>query len=493
MDEFKKLLNRLGMNWISILALVSLILLDAFFIGIYKPGLFHLILLLLVNLIICLVILRLQSWLNPATKKGKIGVWVADFEGENGKQAALDLVNQLNRLWAKENLSQQFEARRLEILIRMDSPELMEKQVRKAAKAKNAALAIAGKTSGGYCHWWIFPLNGDFLLTSDFRSGEGQLSDLNIEANFRQSNLAKVYDLITAMALYKNKKYKQAEERFMILYVMKEPPINKAALAFYMGNCAVSQRNLQKAEKYYQNSLEINPISAEVWNNLGAIQGILGKKEEEIKSIKKALEIDLKCAEAWHNLGVAQAESDELEEAIESYQKSLKIDLNPGSLSNLGVVQGKLNERKKEIKSYRKALKLNPKFAGAWNNLGTAQYELGKWKNAIKNYHRALKINPEYPDALMNLGIALVKLGEMNEAIKNIGKAIKINPKYIEARYNLGLTKYKLGDISGARESWLKAQELAKEQNKQNWLAIITDILNRLDNPPEEEGTTQDK
>jgi len=76
----------------------------------------------------------------------------------------------------------------------------------------------------------------------------------------------------------------------------------------------------------YKSAIEIKP-AANLYLNLGGIQGRAGKGAESVASFQKAAELDpANAAQAWRNAGIILSNAGKYKEAIEPLKKSTELD-----------------------------------------------------------------------------------------------------------------------------------------------------------------------
>ena len=76
----------------------------------------------------------------------------------------------------------------------------------------------------------------------------------------------------------------------------------------------------------YKSAIELKP-AANLYLNLGGIQGRTGKSEEAIASFQKAAELDPpNAAQAWRNAGIILSNAGKYKEAVEPLKKSTELD-----------------------------------------------------------------------------------------------------------------------------------------------------------------------
>jgi tetratricopeptide (TPR) repeat protein len=168
---------------------------------------------------------------------------------------------------------------------------------------------------------------------------------------------------------------------------------------------------------------------AAMWIQMSLAQYQKQEFQQSIESAKKALEIDPRSAEAYNNIGAAYAEMGDLQNAAANEKKALEI--NPGlqiARNNLNAytarigqpagaktadnfldeslqlnLAGKFDE---SIAAARAALKLKPDYAEAWNNIAADYAAEKKWDRAIDAAKKAIALKPDYPLAKNNLAWA---------------------------------------------------------------------------------------
>jgi len=76
----------------------------------------------------------------------------------------------------------------------------------------------------------------------------------------------------------------------------------------------------------YKQAIELKP-AANLYLNLGGIQGRVGKSDEAIASFQKAAELDPpNAAQAWRNAGIILSNAGKYKEAVEPLKKSTELD-----------------------------------------------------------------------------------------------------------------------------------------------------------------------
>jgi Flp pilus assembly protein TadD len=169
-----------------------------------------------------------------------------------------------------------------------------------------------------------------------------------------------------------------------------------AGLLLFYGGLTVKQNNYFKDPvTFYERTLEYNPQSARLCNNLGIKYFSRGDTEAGLELFKRATEIDPGYPDAYNNLGHVYYTLGRYEEALALFGKA--IEINPGysaAYNNLGVLYSNTGKGEEGAACFKKASELNPYDADVLFNLGLVQSRLGFDRRAIGCLERALEIDP---------------------------------------------------------------------------------------------------
>jgi len=144
-----------------------------------------------------------------------------------------------------------------------------------------------------------------------------------------------------------------------------------------------------RAESFYDEALERDPMSPLANNNKGVVLKVRGHYDAAIRYFKKAIACDKTYVEAYNNLATIYSDR-------ENYEEALKLFLI--------------------------ALKLNPNEAGIRYNIGVMYHKLGKLDIAREYIGQAIQINSADPSYYYQLGQIDLKKGNRHEAFKNLRK-----------------------------------------------------------------------
>lgn len=237
------------------------------------------------------------------------------------------------------------------------------------------------------------------------------------------------------------------------------------------------------AIKNFQESLLLDPSSAEGHFFLGFALGEKGKQKEGLAEIHKAiainpalaqfepnLPIELKDHKAhWdflkaelgipktsvneyqvhYNLGTTYLNKGLFNEAKREFDECLKFRNDHSELfTALGEVTIFLNRLDDAIKFFERGLQLDFSSPRCTNSMGIAYLKKNDYAKAVSWFNKALALEKDFSPALNNLAVVQVCENNLEEAIENYHRAIFL--KNQEAKFNLGMYYFKKGNYEDA-------------------------------------------
>jgi tetratricopeptide (TPR) repeat protein len=93
-----------------------------------------------------------------------------------------------------------------------------------------------------------------------------------------------------------------------------------------MGYSLEREGKTDKAQKYYEKALELDPDNFIAMNNRAKILSNQGKNEEALKIFKYLTQTNPQDVEGWINLGILYTNEGNLDEAMACYDKAENLD-----------------------------------------------------------------------------------------------------------------------------------------------------------------------
>jgi len=330
-------------------------------------------------------------------------------------------------------------------------------------------------------------LNVDGVIEGTvMRSGDRVRIDVQlIEADNDQRLWGKSYDRKISDVLSLQSDVTQAivaEIQVKLSYENKPSPtgaqsVNPQAYEAYLkGAYFYRGDDFEKAVKYYQKSVDLDPTYAPAYLGLGETYGMLAflesgsmpPSEAWLKSetfLAKTLELDSNSSLA-HALTGMNRLLRHCDRANAERELNLALRLDPGDMSTLDyhsyylLVIGQVDQA---IAEKRKVLEHDPVSVGTKSELGMYLATAGRIDEAMQQFQDALELDPNSAMTRMRLGTAYATKREYDQAVVQIRKAIAIEkrPRWLG---NLGKVYAQWGKTDESLEVIGELKEMSKQQ-----------------------------
>ncbi len=244
------------------------------------------------------------------------------------------------------------------------------------------------------------------------------------------------------------------------------------------GDCAIVAGDSVRAERYWLQTVRLNPSAAAPHFNLGLLYARSHRNEDARTCYQKAISLDPGNVAACNNLGLLWERFHRFDEAERCYRQA--IALNPQyseAHTNLGVLLAARHQDDEAERCYRQAIAVNPHNAEALANLAALLTAQKRYEEAECCYIEAITLSPGNSKTRSNLGILLADQKRYTEAEHCYRSAISLDPRNAEAYSNLGLVL----EQGMQEEEAERCQRIALELNE-NSAQIHSNLANLLAN-----------
>ncbi len=164
----------------------------------------------------------------------------------------------------------------------------------------------------------------------------------------------------------------------------------------------------------FERACEQRPDDVEAQFCRASALASLGRTVEAVVAYERVLELDPMHAGCYNNLGIVFLDQWLLAEARACFLRALEADpRHAEALNNLGNVDLREQRYPEAADDFRRALAITPSFVEAFNGAGLAAQELGRADEAAACFRQALALRPGFEEAHANLGMAQVQLGDV--------------------------------------------------------------------------------
>lgn len=283
--------------------------------------------------------------------------------------------------------------------------------------------------------------------------------------------------LLTACSLQARQQVRVWQDSETLFRHALEVTDDNYLMASFLGITLMGEGELNEAEDYLRQAVEIKPSYAEGHNNLGILDQRRGRMAPAAEHFRTAIGYDPEHADAHNNLANALGDLGRPQEALAHYRRALELEPDNASAEhNLGLTLAQAGRPTEAVEHFRAALRLDPQLLAAQGDLANALFQLGRLPEAVEEYRRALSAmtasgvsegSDEAVRVRANLAQALAAAGSFDEARQEYRRLLSLRPQDPRPRFFLALVEATAGNEVGLAEQlqWLDgaAPEMAAE------------------------------
>ncbi|RIN77546.1 tetratricopeptide repeat protein [Staphylococcus simulans] len=202
----------------------------------------------------------------------------------------------------------------------------------------------------------------------------------------------------------------------------------------------IKEGQFEAALKALFENIDAHPEDIENYINSGILLAEAGEVEKAEKFFQKALTIDPNNGAIYYNLANVYYNSESYNDAIKLYQQALQTGVDEADTNYMiGMSFNNLGDYKSALPFLMRAAELDQNQDEEIQfQYGLVLCHLELFDQAVKQLGIVLTINPKHTDALYNRGLAGYMFIEgINEAIPYFEKAIEIDPEHLLSQHAL--------------------------------------------------------
>ncbi len=170
-----------------------------------------------------------------------------------------------------------------------------------------------------------------------------------------------------------------------------------------LGALYARQRRFELAVPLLGKALQLNPEDTGAYMSLGALYAETGKPDRAEEQFRAAVRLSPMNFTAHNLLGKLYFDSNRLAEAEQQFSQSLECEPNLAAYDHLGFIYMRQGERNRAEEAFKKALAMNSADSHAHFNLGLIYAATGRAAEAEMELNAALAVDPGNPEILSAL------------------------------------------------------------------------------------------
>jgi protein O-GlcNAc transferase len=296
----------------------------------------------------------------------------------------------------------------------------------------------------------------------------------------------------------------------------RRDPVDQGLQALERGDAA-------RAERLFEQAIQIQPADASAWANLGLARLKLGRPDDAAKAFREAAELDRDDARPLEFIASIHSERGQWKAALDTLNEAVRRDAaSPRLLTALAVAESHVHGPQTARSRLADILTRAPNYSPAVFNMAALYRDaLHNPAEAEKYFRRYLKLAPSDPHAAeaqaalqatgttatppaapppvtpsrtpapvrpapapvvinpqaaaeaYNRGVRSQAAGDLDRALQEYSRALQNNPSMASAHYNLGLTYRAKGDTAAARAAFQQALTHAPDMANARYMLAL--------------------
>jgi len=223
---------------------------------------------------------------------------------------------------------------------------------------------------------------------------------------------------------------------------------NEAENLITAGETAFAAGRFDEALRLYNRavalSLKTPKILAQANLKIGKVYLAQKKFDAARLSFQRAIDLNPRSAEAYNDLGEAFGELKQFTRALESFARAIALD--PKLLRaryNMAVTYARLGKPQYAEFVFRKLIQVGPQYALGFDGLAVTLARMGRAKEAISYHERAISLEPQDPSYRYNLALSYLILGDTAKAVEQQEKLRRLDTEMAD-RLASAIIKHRL-------------------------------------------------
>ncbi len=257
---------------------------------------------------------------------------------------------------------------------------------------------------------------------------------------------------------------------------LRKYPRNEDVLR-WLGYGYIVKGNAELGEKYYLNALEVNPVCARCYLNIGRTYSLRNDNKKALDYFDKAISIDPKDALLYSNRGILYEALGDKFSALRDHDKAIELDPSKYEyFTERGLYNANSGYQSLAISDFSKAIELAPDNYNPYFHRSSIYYNQRKFDLAFNDITKAISLDSTKSELYTGRGAIYDVTQQYQMAVKDYSRSISLNSLNYLSYLNRANSYYKLEnlDASCADYTFLKS---AIDKNQITEQDIINEVI----------------
>ena len=248
-----------------------------------------------------------------------------------------------------------------------------------------------------------------------------------------------------------------------------EPDHMRAATRLYVGQALYTRGDLERAEPWLREAVELQPEQPHAQWALGRVLAARGEDEAARRALEESLRLQPHHGGARFQLGKLLEKQGDFRGAREQYERALRTDdQHAEAWVNLGVLEARANRTEEALRHFERAVQADPTLFPAQSNLARALLQLGREADAVARLRSAIEAIPDSAPLLVQLAMVLAtssdaQIRDGGQALQFAERAAGLRPRDLGALEATACALAELGRFDEAVAAMESALAVARE------------------------------
>jgi tetratricopeptide (TPR) repeat protein len=210
-------------------------------------------------------------------------------------------------------------------------------------------------------------------------------------------------------------------------------PANEVERLISIAKTAQEEGHYDDAIRAYRQVVALSKESpknaALAYFNAGILYLQFKKYDDAVNAFQQSILLEPNSAEANNNLGMALGSLKQYSRAAAAFQRAIALDRNLLIAHfNVGLMYSQMGQLKYAEFVYKILIRDHPEYAAGYDGMAVILSKSGRAREAIPLHQKAISLDTDNPSFYYNLGISYLVLDNTGKALEQKEKLLQLDP-----------------------------------------------------------------